>query len=63
MRSRHRILSGVAVVAATVSIAGPAQASTVRALWHMDALPSMTDSSGNGNNGRATSAVTLVAGS
>jgi len=41
---------------------GTAEAATVRALWHMDSLPTMTDSSGNGNNGKATSAVTLVAG-
>ena len=40
----------------------PAQAATNAALWHMESLPTMTDSSGNGNNGTASAGVTTVAG-
>ena len=49
-------------VTPVVALAGPAQAATVAALWHMDDPTTMTDSSGNGNNG-TTTAITAVAGS
>jgi hypothetical protein len=43
-------------------LAGPAQAATVAALWHMESPTAMTDSSGHGNNGKTT-AITSVTGS
>lgn len=45
-----------------VVVAGPAHAApTVRAHWHMDAVPTMVDSAGGDNNGKTT-AVTMVNG-
>jgi Concanavalin A-like lectin/glucanases superfamily len=41
--------------------AAPAYAA-LAAEWHMDSLPTMVDSSGNGNDGTASSDVTLAAG-
>jgi hypothetical protein len=52
----------VGAVAPLVLYGGIAEAATPHALWHMDTLPQMTDSSGYGNNG-TTTAITLVAGS
>src|SRR4051794_31243101 len=55
-----RWMSTVASVGVmTVVVASPAQAeSTVRALWNMDAVPTMVDSAGGDNNGKTT-AVTM----
>jgi hypothetical protein len=41
--------------------AAPAYAATA-AEWHMESVPTMVDSSGNGNDGTATSDVTLTTG-
>jgi concanavalin A-like lectin/glucanase superfamily protein len=52
---RRTIRQSIIVMAAAVSVLGataPANAAyTVRALWKMDSLPKMVDSSGSGNNG------------
>ena len=46
----------------TVAVASPAQAApTVQALWNMDAVPTMVDSSGGDNNG-TTSNITMSGG-
>jgi hypothetical protein len=55
-------LGATLAVAPVVALAGPAQAATTVALWHMDSPSVMTDSSGHGNNGKTT-AITSVAGS
>jgi hypothetical protein len=63
MRGWTRTALGAALVATPVlAFAGPAQAATTAALWHMDNPSVMTDSSGHGNNGKTT-AITSVTGS
>jgi hypothetical protein len=42
-----------AVVALTLPMADPAQAASLRARWNMDGLPTMVDSAGGDNNGKA----------
>jgi hypothetical protein len=56
-----RAPAAVALAAALLlgALAAPIQAQTVAALWHMDAVGTMVDSSGNGNDGSLTD-VTLV---
>src|SRR3954470_22306904 len=47
--------SVVAAGVIAVAIASPAEAApTVRALWNMDAVPTMVDSAGGDNNGKTT---------
>ena len=43
------------------ALPGTAQAATTAALWHMESLSALTDSSGHNNNG-TTTAITGVAG-
>lgn len=63
MRRWTRTAIGVAMVATPViALAGPAQAATTAALWHMEDPSVMTDSSGHGNNGKTTG-ITSVVGS
>lgn len=63
MRRWIRTAMGLAMVATPViGLAGPAQAATTAALWHMEDPSVMTDSSGHGNNGKTT-AITAVTGS
>ncbi len=60
-RLRH-LLIAAASVATLVGLASPANAaSTVRALWNMDSLPTMVDSAGGDNNG-STRNITLSGG-
>jgi len=47
--------TAVAAGVIAVAIASPAEAApTVRALWNMDAVPTMVDSAGGDNNGKTT---------
>jgi methionine-rich copper-binding protein CopC len=57
------LIGSVAAAAPVLMLATPALAATTVALWHMETLPTMTDSSGNGLNGTASSSgVSLVPG-
>jgi hypothetical protein len=53
----------VALTALTLVLLLPGPAYAARAAeWHMESLPQMTDTSGNGNHGTAQSTVTLTSG-
>ncbi|MCV2489354.1 LamG domain-containing protein [Geodermatophilus sp. YIM 151500] len=55
MRKSVRLWAVAAATAAITGLAAPAQAaSTVVALWNMDAVPKMADSAGGDNNGKTT---------
>src|SRR3954462_14979210 len=54
--------ASVSLVAPVLMIAGTAQAATPVAVWHMEDPGTMTDSSGNNNNG-TTAGITSVPGS
>jgi nitrogen fixation protein FixH len=62
MRTWTRLSLAFLTAAAPVALAAPAQAATTTALWHMESVPTMDDSSGNNNTG-TTTAVTIVPGS
>lgn len=63
MRTFTKLAVGLALsIVPVLALAGPAQAATAAALWHMQETGSLVDSSGQGNGG-TTKSITGVTGS